>query len=118
MTLTTLTRRIVTEEVNATTLEEVPIHRCSVIYFLFLLGELVYVGQSNNVHSAISRHRDKEFDQVFIRKVDPGGDLELLEQACIVYFRPKYNKTVYSRKIPMPKAELIASDFLGVVKTP
>jgi hypothetical protein len=118
MTITTLTRRIVTEEVRATTLEEVQVHRCSVIYFLFLLGELVYVGQSNNVHSAITRHREKEFDQVFIRKVDQECDIDLLEQSCIVYFKPKYNKTVYSRKIPMPKAELLVNDFLGIVVEP
>lgn len=118
MTITTLTRRVVTEEVQATLLEEVEIHRASVVYFLLLLGELVYVGQSNNIHSALTRHRDKEFDQAFIRKVDPGANIDLLEQACIVYLRPKYNKTVHSRKIPMAKAELIVTDFLGIEKAP
>lgn len=117
MTITTLTRHIVTEEVNATTLEEVPVHRCSVIYFLFLLGELVYVGQSNNVHSAIARHRDKEFDQVFIRKVDSGVDLDLVERACIVYLRPRFNLQVSSNKVPMARAEVVAKEFLGVSAT-
>ena len=114
MTKIVLTRRIITEEVQADNLEEVQVYRFSVIYFLLLLGELVYIGQSNSVHSAIIRHRDKEFDQVFIRKVDPGFDIDLLEQACIVYFKPRLNRQVYSNKVPMTKAEVIVHGFLGV----
>lgn len=112
MTKTVLTRRIITEEVIATNLEEVQVHRSLVIYFLLFLGDLVYVGKSNNVHSAITRHHDKEFDQVFIRKVDPEADIDLLEQACIVYLKPRLNRQVSSNKVPLSKAEVLARDFL------
>lgn len=103
-----------TEEVEVEFLEEVEVHRTSVVYFLFLSGELMYIGQSNSVHSAIIRHKAKEFDQVFIRRVDPEDDLNLLEMSCIVYFRPKLNRTVSHRKISMAEAKSVTKKFLGI----
>lgn len=114
--MTKIIRKVVTEEVEAELLEEVQIYRTSVVYFLFLSGELMYIGQSNSVHSAIVRHKSKEFDQIFIRRVDPEADLDLLEMSCIVYFRPKLNRTVSHRKISMAEAASTTKKFLGIDK--
>ncbi len=110
--MTRIVRRVITEVINTELLEEVQVIRDRVVYFLLLSEEIVYVGQSVNVHSVISRHQKKEFDQLLIKRVSPEDDLDLLEEACIVYFRPKFNRMVHLRKIPLSDAERIVRKFL------
>lgn len=64
------------------------------IYFLFLKGELVYVGRSLNVYARIQQHVDeriKEFDHSFIQLVGSGISLSKLERQYIIAYSPKYN---------------------------
>ncbi len=51
----------------------------------------MYVGQTDNVHSRVTGHLDKEFDDVYYFPVDIRLVL-IVEQSFIAYFRPKYNK--------------------------
>lgn len=64
------------------------------VYFLFLNEEIVYIGQSGNVHLRISQHikeKEKEFNKVFYQPVPPEMDLLAIEKYYILKFRPKYN---------------------------
>jgi hypothetical protein len=63
------------------------------VYFLCLEGEVVYVGQSKNIHSRIRTHaRDnvKVFDEVFTLAV-PEEECLHVESHFIVRLQPKYN---------------------------
>ena len=63
------------------------------VYFLFNKGELVYIGQSNNVYLRIGQHikeGEKIFDEFRIYETD---DYIRLEAFLIGALRPKYNKT-------------------------
>ncbi len=60
------------------------------VYFLVSKNEIIYVGQSVNVFSRISQHKDKKFDRyVFIPcAVDA---LDKLESLYIHYLQPRMN---------------------------
>lgn len=63
------------------------------IYFLFDGPTLVYVGQSNNIHSRVGQHKDKKFDSWnYIEFVE--DDLNILEAEFILKYQPKYNKSI------------------------
>lgn len=81
------------------TLEEIKqLNRHSVditpgVYFLFNDNDLVYVGESEDIHRRVGQHRkNKEYDSYsFIVQTDPHLRLRL-EKAYIEKFNPKYNK--------------------------
>jgi hypothetical protein len=63
------------------------------IYFLCREGKVVYVGQSENVHSRLVEHiKTKHFDNVFYLRV-PANKMNKVEHALISYLKPEYNKT-------------------------
>jgi GIY-YIG catalytic domain. len=63
------------------------------IYFLCNKNQVVYVGQSENVHQRLLQHiKDKEFDSVFYLRV-PANKMDKYEKSLIIHLKPKYNKT-------------------------
>ena len=62
------------------------------LYLLKRQGEVVYVGQSENIGRRIGAHfTDKDFDSVAIIPVGPGVDLTPLEVELILRHKPEYN---------------------------
>jgi hypothetical protein len=61
------------------------------VYLLFRDGDVVYVGQSKDVHERVDTHR-RVFDHAFISYV-PHGLLLIYEAVLIRAFRPKFNKS-------------------------
>lgn len=71
-----------------------PLKRIRGVYFLFLNEQIVYIGQSNNVHQRIQDHisqKEKDFNKVFYQPVPPDVDILAVEKQYILHFRPKYN---------------------------
>jgi hypothetical protein len=67
------------------------------VYFLILDSKVVYVGQSVNIPSRISQHRQdkgKEFDKYHYIECDE-RDLDEVEQFYIRKFKPSQNKKLY-----------------------
>lgn len=60
------------------------------IYFLIKGNEIVYVGQTTNVHNRLQSHSDKDYDKVYFEPVD-ASVLRTVEYKYIRMFRPKYN---------------------------
>lgn len=61
------------------------------VYFLCLRGQVIYVGQSNNVVVRASSHKqDKKFDRVLFLRV-PLSALDEIEQKFIELLRPPLN---------------------------
>lgn len=70
------------------------------VYFLINNGEIVYVGQSMNVHKRISEHarqKEKEFDAFHYVVCDPAM-LDELENAYIIALAPRYNRAFSHQK--------------------
>ncbi len=62
------------------------------IYFLIHNGEIIYVGQSKDIHNRITQHRDKSFDDVFfIRYIK--DELTIKEEFFVQSLTPLLNKT-------------------------
>ena len=62
------------------------------IYFLLSGEEVVYIGQTVNLHNRIKQHGyDKDFDRVFEFKCEEGS-ADLVEKEFIQKYSPKYNK--------------------------
>ena len=72
------------------------------VYFLFILDELVYVGQSTNIRSRIAAHQQENkinFDSVFYIEVDEDKLIQV-EKGYIVKYDPKYNQThIFEREL-------------------
>lgn len=83
------------------------------VYFLAHGDRIVYVGKTQSMKTTwqANRHRDKVYDRLFCVVVD-ANELDAAEQACIVYFRPKYNTQVFVKKVPFEVAEEYASRIL------
>lgn len=67
--------------------------RCGV-YFLYLGGQLQYIGQSRNIYSRIAKHMESapfEFDRFVVSDCAP-GELAEKEAAAIRLFEPKWNR--------------------------
>jgi len=76
------------------------------IYFLLDGVQVVYVGQTQDLRNSfqIQRHLEKTYQRV--RYVPVGkADLDAVEMACIVYFKPKYNRMRHTKKISAEQAE-------------
>lgn len=72
------------------------------VYFLFLNDEIVYVGQSTNIHLRVQQHRDKEFNRVFYQEVPIEMDLLAIEKYYILKFRPRYNYETSAKTCERP----------------
>lgn len=71
------------------------------IYFLFQNGELVYIGQSTDLHGRIRQHKKRigeQFDKVLYLEIDPIMMNEA-EKTYIKHFRPPLNKVFNEYKI-------------------
>lgn len=77
----------------------VPCRRASGVYFLFVDGEVVYVGQSVDMLGRISRHRreGKKFDAFGMIECEK-KDMDELERVYIRAFVPEWNLTMGGRQ--------------------
>jgi hypothetical protein len=73
------------------------------IYFLVNDGNLVYVGKSNNgILGRINSHiKDKDFDSAYYVAISSEELLDEYERKYIVKYKPKYNKQLFYRDVPM-----------------
>lgn len=63
------------------------------IYFLWLRGELLYLGQAINVLSRVSQHcQSLEFDLSTFLQVESFADLDFVESYLIWFLRPQFNR--------------------------
>lgn len=60
------------------------------VYFLIKDSEIVYIGQSINIASRITQHRDKEFDSVSYVACHR-SELDILESLYILAYQPELN---------------------------
>jgi hypothetical protein len=85
------------------------------VYFLAESESLVYIGKTGDSLSVVPRHRPlKKFDRALFVPVVSEEDLSLLEQACIVTFRPHYNAEIWCGRLSFREAFVRASEFLGI----
>jgi len=69
------------------------LHDYGYIYFLLQENEVVYVGQTVNLHTRIKNHKKtKEFNKINWIQI-PIKWLEYAETYYIIKFNPKYNKS-------------------------
>lgn len=74
------------------------------IYFLFQSSNLVYVGQSVDIHARLSAHvRKKEFDRYTVIPCQP-DQLNEMEADYIVYFNPPLNRSLPENLIWMTRS--------------
>jgi hypothetical protein len=85
-----------------------PWERAIGVYFLVQDKEVVYVGQSVNVYSRISQHRDKKFDKYAFVPCE-AQVLDKLESLYIHVLRPKLNGdlTAGEKSAPIRLNELL-----------
>ena len=98
---------------TSTNIRQVKVDRTPAVYFLIYKYKIVYIGQAKNILNIFPRHAKRRFDRVIYRPVRFTKDLDRYEQACIIYFRPKGNKAVYTRKVSLERATFIVQEFLG-----
>lgn len=60
------------------------------VYFLIKENEVVYIGQSINIASRVTQHRDKEFDSVSYVACHR-DELDILESLYILAYQPELN---------------------------
>lgn len=79
------------------------------VYFLIRGGEVVYVGQSVNVHARISQHKDKKFDRYAFVPCD-ADSLDVLESLYIHCLRPGLNGCNHNgaKFVPIPLDDLVS----------
>jgi hypothetical protein len=67
-----------------------------IIYFLYMEGEIVYIGQSMKGLSRVLQHLEssKVFDEYSYVRFDENVDLNSLESNLIVHFKPIYNTAI------------------------
>lgn len=71
------------------------------VYFLVLGAEVVYVGQSTNVHSRLAQHVASAripFDRYHMLPCAP-SELEWIEASHIAALRPRFNRQLRLRKV-------------------
>lgn len=74
------------------------------IYFLFKDDDIVYIGQSVNIHQRVTTHKNnqqKDFDSYSYVLCDK-EDLMMYETAYLIKFKPKYNISCRG-KLNLPK---------------
>lgn len=60
------------------------------VYFLIKNKKIVYIGQSINIASRVTQHRDKDFDSVSYVSCDR-SELDVLESLYILAYKPPLN---------------------------
>lgn len=68
------------------------------IYFLKKEDEIVYVGQSINIHRRVEQHKDKDFDDYSFIECEKSL-LDCTEEFYILKCNPKYNKRRFEIKV-------------------
>lgn len=84
-----------------------PLGATCAVYFLIAGGEVIYVGQSTNVHYRLSQHIYDGvilFDRYYIEPCDPSL-LTTLETQYILQFKPRHNRTHHLGRIYHAPAE-------------
>jgi 8-oxo-dGTP diphosphatase len=78
----------------------------SAVYFLIQDMTVVYVGQTKDLRNSfqVARHADKMFNRMMYVAV-PASVLDDCETACIVYFKPKYNRQRGTKHVTPEAAE-------------
>lgn len=66
------------------------------IYLLIDNHEVVYIGQTLNIHQRLKSHKDKIFDRYHFFRCEI-DKLNFFEEELIDRFRPKYNKSKLGR---------------------
>ena len=70
--------------------------RQSYIYFLLDMGQVVYVGQTNDIYNRTATHRkDKHFSDIAVCQVHYTL-INIAEQVNIIHHSPRLNKTMWS----------------------
>ena len=89
-------------------IEETRRNRNCFIYFLLKDNNLVYVGKSNNgILGRISSHiKDKDFDSAYYVASSSEELLDEYEKKYIIKYKPKYNKNVFYRDVPVEIVDL------------
>lgn len=87
------------------------VRNCYLIYFLINDGEIVYVGQSNQVTKRLIAHTksNKIFDSISAIAVSP-EDANDVEAKCIVKFNPVYNLNLPKCNIYKSTADMVSRD--------
>jgi excinuclease UvrABC nuclease subunit len=85
------------ELVNAS----LPYSKLSGIYFLIKDKEIVYIGQSGDVHARLSQHKFKDFDSVSVITCN-ADKLDKIESIYIMTYRPKLNGLLSNGDIITP----------------
>lgn len=84
-------------------IEDTRRNRNCFIYFLIKDNNLVYVGKSNNgILCRINSHiKDKDFDSAYYVASSSEDLLDEYEKKYIVKYKPKYNKNVFYKDVPI-----------------
>ncbi len=62
------------------------------VYFLIRGNEIVYIGQSINIHKRLNDHkRDKSFGSIYLIEIIEWLDSSLIENLAISHFNPRHN---------------------------
>lgn len=110
------TRRIILESVNMAASVVRDYKKSCGVYFLLDHQEIVYVGQSVNVHARVSQHLDdstKSFNRVCYLPARP-EELSEIENAMIVLLKPKFN----TRGNPASQKRAITPLFASAIVSP
>lgn len=98
----------------------VPIEQLHAIYFLLYGHEIVYVGQSTNVHGRIAQHMSDaiiNFDRFHILPC-PKDCLLALEAQYILALKPRYNKILAVRNMHTVSIERAGGISEEIRRTP
>jgi excinuclease UvrABC nuclease subunit len=82
------------------------------IYFLIFEKQIVYVGQSKNVHARVSTHLNSykiKYDSYNFILVEEPKSLDNIEAYFIAKFKPKYNSTMQQNSLGLDKSYLITT---------
>jgi len=86
------------------------------VYFLFEGDDIVYIGQSRDIHQRITNHyATKVFDSWNYIKIKP-SELDIREAEYIIEYRPIYNKGLPINDIWIPQATLKREWGIGKVE--
>lgn len=77
--------------IEETNLIELPKTENYAIYFLTKDNDVVYVGQTTRGATRPYEHTDKDYDKIYMKYCEK-KDLDRLEDAYILKYRPIYNK--------------------------
>lgn len=66
-----------------------------IVYQLLCKGTIVYIGKTDRSHARLVSHtKDKDFDEVRYCLCLDTNQQDLIENTCILKYKPKYNKAV------------------------